>query len=230
MLINQPINTRAMPQRTRSASPAARDGETEQRILRAARSVFVRRGTSGARMQEIAEEAGVNQALLHYYFRSKEGLAEAVFRETAGRLAPALFQLLGSEATIEHKVERFVQLYIDTVRESPFIPGYIVAELQCHPERITTFAAEIAGLNPAGILRGYLRRLGEQIDAEAAAGRMRRIAPEQLLVNLLSLSVFPFIARPLLDVALEMDDEQFARFLDDRRAELPRFILNALRP
>jgi AcrR family transcriptional regulator len=222
-----------MPDRTRRARPArpaARDGETERRILRAARSVFLRRGTSGARMQEIAEEAGVNQALLHYYFRSKEGLAEAVFRETAGHLAPALFQLLGSDATIEQKVERFVQLYIDTVRESPFIPGYIVAELQFHPERITAFASEVAGVRPSRILRGYLRKLGQQIDAEAAAGRMRRIAPEQMLVNLLSLSVFPFIARPLLNVALDMDDAAFSRFLDERRAELPRFILNALRP
>jgi TetR/AcrR family transcriptional regulator len=219
-----------MPDRTRRAKAAPRDGETEERILRAARSVFLRRGTSGARMQEIAEEAGVNQALLHYYFRSKEGLAEAVFRETAGHLVPALIQLLGSDATIEQKVERFVQLYIDTVRESPFIPGYIVAELQFHPERITSLASEVGGTHPAAIMRGYLRRLGKQIDAEAAAGRLRRIAPQQLLVNLLSLSVFPFIARPLLNVALEMDDAKFNRFLDERRAELPRFILNALRP
>lgn len=219
-----------MPDRTRRAKAAPRDGETEERILRAARSVFLRRGTSGARMQEIAEEAGVNQALLHYYFRSKEGLAEAVFRETAGHLVPALIQLLGSDATIEQKVERFVQLYIDTVRESPFIPGYIVAELQFHPERITALASEVGGTHPAAIMRGYLRRLGKQIDAEAAAGRLRRIAPQQLLVNLLSLSVFPFIARPLLNVALEMDDAKFNRFLDERRAELPHFILNALRP
>lgn len=218
-----------MPERARRHA-AARDGETEQRILRAARSVFLRRGTSGARMQEIAEEAGVNQALLHYYFKSKEGLAEAVFRETAGHLVPALIQLLGSDATIEQKVERFVQLYIDTVRESPFIPGYIVAELQFHPERITALASEVAGLHPASIMRGYLNRLGRQLDAEAAAGRLRRITPEQLLVNLLSLSVFPFIARPLLHVALEMDDEMFGRLLDERRAELPGFILSALRP
>jgi AcrR family transcriptional regulator len=213
--------------RTRHAAP---DGDAERRILRAARSVFLRRGTSGARMQEIAEEAGVNQALLHYYFRSKEGLAEAVFRETAGQLVPSLVQLLGSDATMEQKVERFVQIYIDTVRESPFIPGYIVAELQFHPERIGALASEIAGLRPADVLGGHLRRLGAQIDVEADAGRMRRIRPEQLLLNLLALSVFPFVARPLLDVALGMDDEKFARFLDERRTELPRFILNALRP
>ena len=66
----------------------AHDGETEKLILHAAKAVFIRRGTAGARMQEIAEEAGVNQALLHYYFRSKEKLSEAVFRDTAGRMFP----------------------------------------------------------------------------------------------------------------------------------------------
>ena len=81
--------------------PAERDGDTERRILQAARTVFVRRGTAGARMQEIAAEAGVNQALLHYYFRSKQRLAEAVFREAAARLVPAVLTLLGSEASLE---------------------------------------------------------------------------------------------------------------------------------
>src|SRR3954463_14492640 len=113
-----------------SKAPAARhDGETEQRILDAARRVFLRRGTAGARMQEIAAEAGVNQALLHYYFRSKQRLAEAVFREAAGRLVPSVVRLLGSDASLEQKVEQFVHLYIDTVREQPFLPGYILAEL-----------------------------------------------------------------------------------------------------
>src|SRR3712207_6432967 len=108
---------------SRRQRPAAPDGDTEQRILDAARAVFVRRGTAGARMQEIAEEAGVNQALLHYYFRSKDRLAEAVFRQVAGRLLPSVLELLGSDAPIEDKVERFVHLYLDAFVRSPFLPG-----------------------------------------------------------------------------------------------------------
>src|SRR5688572_13967969 len=96
---------------------------SEQRILAAARSVFIRRGTAGARMQEIAEEAGVNQALLHYYFRTKDRLAEAVFAEVAGRLAPAIVGALGSDEPLERKVEEFVRIYIDTARQHPYIPG-----------------------------------------------------------------------------------------------------------
>ena len=206
------------------------DSETEQRILEAARAVFVRRGTAGARMQEIAEEAGVNQALLHYYFRSKDGLAREVFRDVAGRLVPSIVGVLGSNASIEPKVEQFVHLYIDTVRVHPFIPGYILAELHFHPERITALAADIAGAHPASVMQAFLRRLRAQLDERVAIGAMRPIAPEQFLVNLIALSVFPFAARPLLRTVFAMDDAAFGRFLDERRAELPGFILNALRP
>jgi AcrR family transcriptional regulator len=205
------------------------DGDTERKILDAARTVFVRRGTAGARMQEIAEEAGVNQALLHYYFRSKDGLAMAVFRDTAGRLIPAAMAVLGSADPLEEKLERFVHLYIDTVRQNPFIPGYIIAELHHHPERLAGLVSQFAGGPAPWVSQTFLQRLDRQIAERVSAGTMRPIAPEQLLVNLLSLCVFPFLARPLLDTVLGMDEEAFARFLDERRAELPRFILNGLR-
>ena len=207
-----------------------RDGETEERILQAARTVFVRHGTAGARMQEIAEEAGVNQALLHYYFRSKDRLAQAVFRDVAGRMVPSIVAVLGSESSIEQKVEQFVHLYIDVVRQSPFIPGYIVAELHFNPERLTALAAEVAGTHPASVMRAFLPRLGAQIDEQVKIGAMRSIAPDQFLVNLVALCVFPFVARPVLGIVFGQDDAAFSRFLDERRRELPDFILNALRP
>ena len=207
-----------------------RDGDTERRILDAARSVFVRRGTAGARMQEIAEEAGVNQALLHYYFRSKDGLAAAVFREAAGRLVPSVVQVLGSDEPLAGKVERFVHLYIDSVRQSPFIPGYIVSELHHHPERMTELMGKVAGGSPGDLARGFMGRLAAQIDEGVAAGTLRPIAPDQFLVNLLALTIFPFVGRPLLTVLLGQDPPAFERFLDERRRELPAFILDALRP
>jgi AcrR family transcriptional regulator len=207
-----------------------RDGETEKRILEAAQKIFVRRGTAGARMQEIAEEAGVNQALLHYYFRSKDRLAQAAFRDVAGRMVPSLVRIFTSSDRIELKVEQFVHLYIDTVRKTPFIPGYIVSELHFNPERLTTLAAEIAGAHPASVMQSFLPRLGAQIAERVAAGEMRPIAPDQFLLNLLALSVFPFIARPIMRIVLGQDDAEFNRFLDERRATLPAFILNALRP
>src|SRR5260221_13213577 len=94
-------------------SKKTKDGDTEQRILDAAHAVFVRRGTSGARMQEIAAEAGVNQALLHYYFRSKDRLSKAAFERAASQLMPAVLQVLTSEADLAAKVARVVELELD---------------------------------------------------------------------------------------------------------------------
>jgi TetR/AcrR family transcriptional regulator len=206
------------------------DGDTEQKILRAARTVFVRHGTAGARMQEIAEEAGVNQALLHYYFRTKDRLAAAVFREVATRMAPSIVRVLGSDDAIDEKVTRFVELYIDELRKSPFIPGYILSELSFNPERVAAIASEIAGAHPGTIMKAFIPRLSAQLDEQVKIGAMRPIGAEQFLVNLVSLCVFPFAARPMLRIVFGMDDAAFGKFLDERRAELPDFILNALRP
>ena len=190
----------------------------------------MRRGTAGARMQEIAEAAGVNQALLHYYFRTKDRLAAAVFREAAGRLGPAVARVLGSDRRLEDKVTDFVELYIDTVRQHPFIPGYILAEMHHHPERLAILAAGAGGASPAILARPLLEKLGAQLREGALEGRYRPIGPEQFLVNVVALCVMPFAARPALVLALGLDDESFDHFLDERRAELPRFIMGALRP
>src|SRR5436190_18987782 len=121
--------------RRKPARPPAHDRDTEGRILDAAHAVFVRRGTAGARMQEIAEEAGVNQALLHYYFRSKDRLAHAAFERAAGELLPAVLKILGSDAELDVKVRRVVELELDHLARAPYLPGYIISEITHHPER-----------------------------------------------------------------------------------------------
>jgi AcrR family transcriptional regulator len=207
-----------------------KDQDTEKRILQAARTVFIRSGTAGARMQEIAEEAGVNQALLHYYFRSKERLSEAVFADTAGRMFPAIIGILGGDETIEVKIDKVVETYLDNMLRSPFLPGYIISELHHHPERIPKLLGNLAGKSFSAALAPVLEKLDKQLAAEVRRHRMRRISAEQVLANLLSLCVFPFAARPMLCAAFAMDDEGFARFIATRRKELPQFIMNALKP
>src|SRR5215471_12623212 len=95
----------------RTTAPPARDRDTEQRILDAAHVVFIRRGTAGARMQEIAEEAGVNKALLHYYFRNKGRLGEAVFGRVATGMFARLTGIMAGDADIETKVRQVVEIY-----------------------------------------------------------------------------------------------------------------------
>ena len=206
------------------------DGETEHRILEAARAVFIRRGTAGARMQEIAAEAGVNQALLHYYFRSKERLASAVFQQMASRLFPALIMTLGSDASIDRKIDMVVGLYLDNLSRNPFLPGYVISELHHHPDRIPLLLAGATGVDPVAVLPRVFGRLGEQIDECVRAGTMRPMTPQQFAANLISLCVFPFAARPMLSMVFNLDEAGFAQFIEERRTELPRFIKNAIRP
>src|SRR5262245_25400754 len=100
-----------MPARSRPpVRKGRRSGDTEQRILDAAHAVFVRRGTAGARMQEIAAEAGVNGALLHYYFKTKERLSQAVFSRAARRLLPSVVEIMASDRELDEKVALVIQL------------------------------------------------------------------------------------------------------------------------
>ena len=215
----------------RTAAPTPSNTEhadTERRILDAARQVFIRHGTAGARMQEIAAEAGVNQALLHYYFRSKDALALAVFREAAGRLFPVLLRILGSDLSLEARVTQCVHHYIDTLREHPFLPGYVLAEITFHPERVESLVEQMGGAQAREAMQAAVAQLDRELARAARAREIRPMRAQQFIANLASLCVFPFAARPMLLHILGIDD--WESFLDARRRELPGFILNALRP
>src|SRR5690606_32367118 len=113
--------------------------ETEERILDSARDVFHERGYDGARMQEIADRAGINKALLHYYFRSKDQLFETIFKATVSKFLPAVLQNLAGDETVSVKIHRFVSSYIDTLKANPFIAAFILHELNRNPDRVRGF-------------------------------------------------------------------------------------------
>jgi AcrR family transcriptional regulator len=210
--------------------PPSVDKDTEQQILDAANSVFLRRGTAGARMQEIADEAGVNKALLHYYFRSKSRLAEAVFQRVAVRLLPPVLGVLASDLEIEQKVEQVIAIELDVLARSPTAPAYVISEINQHPDRARQFIKAMTGLEVDGVAPPMRDKLERQLKARARAGTMRPISAEQFVINLLSLCVFPFAARPMLFAAFGFDERGFQRFIEQRKTELPAFFLNALRP
>ena len=225
------ITRRRSPGRGSKDPRRARDGDTERRILDAAHAVFVRRGTAGARMQEIAAEAQVNQALLHYYFRSKEQLARAAFERAGSQLMPAVISAVASDASLEEKVACVIALELDHLSRAPYLPGYIIGEVAHHPERAQQLIAAMThGLTPEDIRPRVFGALKRQIDARVAAGAMRPIAAESFMVNLVSLCIFPFAARPLLKAMLGLDDGGFERFIARRRRDLVEFFLGALRP
>lgn len=202
--------------------------DTEARILEAAHRVFLRKGTAGARTQDIAEEAGVNKALLHYYFRSKDKLAEAVFARAAGTLFPPLFLNLASDLPLEQKIRRSVEIQSDTLEANPYLPGYLIAEFQYEPDRLK---ALLAGALPLEQMRAMvLGTLQRQLDAEAEAGRIRPTRADDLIVMLMGLLVFPYAAAPMLQAALDLGPEARAAMAARRRDGLTDTLLRSLAP
>lgn len=214
----------------RKAEPVQADGDAERRILDAAHKVFIRRGTSGARMQEIADEAGVNKALLHYYFRNKSRLADAIFQRVAGGVFARIMDVALSEADLEEKVPHIIGAYLDQLSRAPYAPGYVLSELSQHPERGKQLVQALGRMRDGASPQALLDTLQRQIDQRLAAGTIRPITAQQFLTNLVSLCIFPFAARPLLSAVMDFDDAGFAAFIEERRRVLPEFFLNALRP
>lgn len=215
---------------TNGTAQDPKEAETRDRILDAAQRSMQRRGTAGARMQEIADAAGVNKALLHYYFRNKEQLAEAVFQRAAGRLLPPVIRELSSDHPLEQKVGSVVALYLEMLAQAPALPAYMLSEMHFHPERLPQLVERMSGLNPEQFAPVVLEVLARQIDTEVAAGRIRPIDSKQFLINLLSLCIFPFAARPMITMLMGGGDDGFTDMIQARKTALPEFFLGAMRP
>ena len=210
------------------SQPNAEASETEARILEAAHRVFLRRGTSGARMQEIADEADVNKALLHYYFRSKERLAEAVFLRAARTLFPRMLRIIASDLPLREKLHRAVATELDILEQNPYLPGYLISEFQYRPDRLHELLS--GAVSVAQMRSAVMDTLQRQLDAEVAAGRLRPTRVEDLMVALLSQLVFPFAAAPMLQAILGLDEEARLAMTARRRAGLADALLRSLGP
>jgi AcrR family transcriptional regulator len=211
-------------------TPTPPDGDAEQRILDAAHKVFVRRGTAGARMQEIADEAGVNKALLHYYFRSKGRLADAVFQRVASGIFARVVEVARSGVELEDKVRSIIAIYLEQLSRTPYAPAYLIGELNQHPDRGRQLVHALSQLREGASPVLVLQALQAQLDVRVRAGTIRPISAQQFLTNLVSLCIFPFAARPLLCAVMGMDDKGFRDFIQERKHTLPDFFLGALRP
>ncbi|PYR37003.1 MAG: hypothetical protein DMF90_08240, partial [Acidobacteria bacterium] len=129
-------------------------------------------------------EAGVNPALLHYYFRSKARLAQAVFERAATQLLPAVVAILGSDVELEQKVEQVIDVELRQLAKTPYLPGYILSELAHHPERAAQLFSAASGTTPSAVGSRVFKVLRAQIDQRVKAGRMHPNAPEQFAINL----------------------------------------------
>jgi TetR/AcrR family transcriptional regulator len=198
-----------------------KDTSTEERILDAARTVFIRKGMYGARMQDIADEAGINKALLHYYFKNKEKLFEEIFMEAAAKLFPRINMIFTSDELLFVKIEQFCDEYINVAIENPYLPLFVLNEMNRDP---VYFMNKLWGKN-----RPQPQKFLQQIAAEVKQGKIKDISPLQLLMNLLSMTIFPFIAKPVFQMNLGIDELQFRIVMEQRKKEIPKFIIDSIK-
>ncbi len=193
---------------------------TQTKILEAASRVFQRKGMEGARMQEIADEAGINKALLHYYYRSKDKLFLEVFRLAIHDFIPGIRDILFRDVPLTQKLDHFIREYMRVLLENPFVPMFIIHELQRDPDRLFQVFVE-AGIDPSEIL--------QQVERSLKDNDHRSMDPKHLMINVLSLCIFPVAGRPLLQrIMFDNDGRAYEAFLEERYQVVSNFVINAL--
>jgi AcrR family transcriptional regulator len=193
---------------------------TEDKIVKAAKTIFIRKGMDGARMQEIANEAGINKALLHYYFRSKQKLFEAIFVNLLTQIFPNITTTLLSEKPIEEKISQFIETYIDMLMQNPYLPAFVLKEINRDSDFFEkTFANKKIDLS----------LIFNMLENEMEAGNIRKMNPRDIMANLLAMCIFPFAAKPMLKLLLFGENhKQYDQFLEERKSTIKEFILNSI--
>ena len=198
-----------------------KDSSAREKILVAAKKVFLVKGMAGARMQDIANEAGINKALLHYYFRNKEQLFKVIFKEASDKLFPKINSIFESDSSLFEKIEHFTREYITVMLENPYLPLFVLNEINADPHY---FIRKIWGKN-----KPRPEKFLQQIEKEVKKGTIKKISPDQLLMNLISLTIFPFVSKPMFQANLGLDEVQFRNIMERRKKEIPKFIIDSIR-
>ncbi|OFX68075.1 MAG: hypothetical protein A2X12_03180 [Bacteroidetes bacterium GWE2_29_8] len=198
-----------------------KDLNTEEVILNAAKKVFVLKGFDGAKMQDISNEAGINKALLHYYYRSKENLFDAVFLSTLHDFLPKIGVIMNTNDPFQDRLKMIINVYIDMLQKNPHFPIFLFHEVNRNPERLVSLFKEQGKIDPKKmetLINNGLRSLGK-----------KEIKVEHLMSNILGMCLFPFIARPILEKLFFNNDVQlYNEFLEERRTVIYETIINFL--
>lgn len=194
---------------------------TEEKIFNAARIVFQKKGFAGARMQEIADEAGINKAMLHYCFKNKQLLFEAVFMNAFSQLAPQINEIFNSSDTLFDKIKKFTHSYISFVILNPYLPQFVIQEMNNNPAFVMSFLKNANRPNPTLLIT--------QIEQEIAQGIIKPINPKQLLMNIISLTVFPFAAQMMVKGMLQISDAEFNTMMEERKTSIAEQIINSIK-
>ncbi|HPT72272.1 MAG TPA: TetR/AcrR family transcriptional regulator [Candidatus Cloacimonadota bacterium] len=199
--------------------------ETEERILSAATEIFLSKGKEGARMQDIANHAKINKALLHYYFRSKDHLYYIVFEMIFTKFIRSFMMNLHFENDFKSDLRNFIYAYIDAISKNQQIFRFFVWEIHSRSENI------------GKIIPKVFENLGyrsnpfiEIIERAIETNQIRRVEPAQLFINIVSLCVFPFLAKPIIENFLPVTQISMKSYTEDRKRVVFDFIWNGIQP
>lgn len=190
---------------------------TEDKIKSAARRLFTKEGYEAVKTRDIAKEAGINLALLNYYFRSKEKLFEIIMFDNLQQFFQEVTAIVNDGTTaIEKKIELLVDFYITNLSKTPYIPLFVLNQAQNNPTKLHISF----NLNNSCFMK--------QFEREVKAKRMSEINSGHLMMNILGLAIFPFAARPLIQKIRGVSDEEFNALMLERKKLIPQWIKSML--
>ena len=178
---------------------------TQERILSVASDIFYKKGLAGARMQEIADQAGINKAMLHYYFKTKEQLFNKVFEAAFGTFVGRISVLLNSDKPLKTKIDEYIDHTIDSLQDNPGITVFVIHELNCNPNLLSELFAGKGNINFT-IFR-------KQVMTEYNGTKN----PEMFFSDMVAMCVYPFIAKPIFQKIMEKDEQAFKVWLNERK-------------
>jgi AcrR family transcriptional regulator len=197
------------------------DRQTEEKIFEAATDVFVEKGMDGTRMQDIATHAGINKALLHYYFRTKDQLFNKVFEKIAGRMFSKFAPVFDGNLSLEDKIRFFFDAHISFLKDNPRLPGFILNEINRNPARIKKLLSTLEFQKIWTLL--YAQHKNELDKYNITEEKL-----PQIMTTIVSMSVFPFAARGILEGIFQNMGIDFDKYIEERKVFAADFVIKAL--
>ncbi len=195
---------------------------TELKILEAAKIIFKQKGLDGATVQNIADEASTTKSMVNYYFRSKEKLFGAVFQQEFQTFFGGIASFLDSDMSLYDKIANIVELDTNKLAEFPELPIFIVNELNRNPSIVFSVIDTMP-------VENILLALTKQINAEARKGIVKKVKAEDILINIQALTVFPFLAKPLMIKVFKLTEKEYQQKLKERKKQVVEIIWNYLK-
>jgi len=196
------------------------NSDTQNKIIEAARNVFIKKGMNGARMQEIADEAGINKALLHYYFKNKQTLFKAIFEMVFEQMFSNFSVLISTEMDFLDKIREFTNRYIEMLIQNPFLPIFLLNEINHTPDIVAHMSNKIMP---------NVQMFAQSFQEEVQKGKIRDINFEELIINIIALCIFPIISKNIFKEIFKIQEAEVTQFLENRKKTVPEFIINSIK-